>query len=405
VYGRTDGGDGTQEDVKKVDDDGNAPQEGTPKHWYNMIVPLILLIFFIFYLLVESGSDGSSNQSFTDKIANADSYYALLIATMATALCMLPFYYMQLIQNGKTLLPTPSVLKNIWQQYRQPSEDSDSFIKPLITLHEFVHSFILGMSRVFTALVVLTLAWAVGHVMIDVGANRMFALIILDGGLHPNMLPTLSYIISCFIALATGTSWGTMTIMFPLITGPTYAASNGDLNIFYATIAGILSGAIVGDHISPISDTTVLSSLASRCKLMAHVSTQAPYASIPGVFAIVLGTLPVAYGVYSNGISILLGFVIMAVVTMLLGVQVINKSGRFDIITELIMMLKKDSELHELKNDTKQAYTRVESGESIAFGKYLSSPKKWFAKEEMLDVDKELEKSEDEGDAKELEKV
>lgn len=106
-----------------------------------------------------------------------------------------------------------------------------------------------------------------------------------------------------------------MTIMFPLITGPTYLASNGNLNIFYGTIASILSGAILGDHsksfhiflsylsnyclcnaVSPISDTTVLSSLASRCTLMAHVTTQAPYALVPGMFAIIWGTLPVAYG-------------------------------------------------------------------------------------------------------------
>jgi len=314
---------------------------------------------------------------------------------MATALCMLPFYYLQLIQDGKTLLPTPSVLKNMWQTYRQPSEEIDSYIKPLLNLHQFVESFILGMSRIFEALIVLTLAWAVGHVMTDVGANRLFALIIVDNGLNPSTLPTLAYIISSFMALATGTSWGTMTIMFPLITGPTFTASNGNLNIFYATIAGILSGAILGDHISPISDTTVLSSLASRCKLMNHVSTQAPYAMVPGIFAILWGTLPVSYGAYPNGVAIFLGFITMAAVVMLIGVEVINESGRFDIFTELYLMVNKTSPLHELKNDTKQAYTRIESGEHVSLGEILSNPKTWFSNVEEVESGKNLEKYED----------
>ena len=96
------------------------------------------------------------------------------------------------------------------------------------------------------------------------------------------------------MALATGTSWGTMTILFPLIMVPTYEVSNGDETIFYATVAGVLSGSVAGDHISPISDTvrlfifvfhilpptnqTVLSALACDCNLLAHVGTQIPYA-------------------------------------------------------------------------------------------------------------------------------
>lgn len=392
AYGRTDGGDGSREKVES-NDDANQPEEDTPKRWYNMIIPLLLLIFFIFYMLVSTGTDGSPNQSFTNKIQNADSYLGLLVSTMAVSLCMLLLFHLELIQDGKILLATPSVLKKVWQQYRQPSENSESFIRPLMNLHEFVESFILGMSRIFTALIVLTLAWAVGAVMNDVGANRMFSLLIA-GGLNPKTLPTISYIISCFMALATGSSWGTMTIMFPLITSPTYTASNGDLDIFYATIASILSGAILGDHISPISDTTVLSAMSSRCKLMNHVATQAPYALVPGVFAIVWGTLPVAYEVYSNSIAILLGFVTMFLCVILVGVKVINKSGRFDIFTELYLMMNKTSPLHQLKIDTKQAYAQVESGDDIDL------------KEKELEVGKPIEQSEESSDSvKELEKA
>ena len=70
---------------------------------------------------------------------------------------------------------------------------------------------------------------------------------------------------------------GTMTILFPLLLIPTYDASGGDATMFYAIVAGILSGSVAGDHMSPISDTTVLSAMACECTLLAHVKTQAPY--------------------------------------------------------------------------------------------------------------------------------
>jgi Na+/H+ antiporter NhaC len=81
--------------------------------------------------------------------------------------------------------------------------------------------------------------------------------------------------------------------MFPLMSVPTYNASGGDPLIFYSTLAGILSGSIVGDHASPISDTTVLSALACECELLAHVVTQLPYAMIISLVSILVGTLPV----------------------------------------------------------------------------------------------------------------
>jgi Na+/H+ antiporter NhaC len=81
--------------------------------------------------------------------------------------------------------------------------------------------------------------------------------------------------------------------MFPLLSVPTYNASEGDPVIFYSTLAGILSGSVAGDHASPISDTTVLSALASECQLLAHVVTQMPYAVITALVSILVGTLPV----------------------------------------------------------------------------------------------------------------
>merc|ERR1712048_545080 len=81
VYQRTDGGDGSVE-TGDLDTGGNDPEPDTPLKWYNMVIPLILLIFFILYMLVSTGDDGSGTQSFNEKIQNADSYLGLLVATM-----------------------------------------------------------------------------------------------------------------------------------------------------------------------------------------------------------------------------------------------------------------------------------------------------------------------------------
>lgn len=241
-----------------------------------------------------------------DKIENSDSYYALLIGTMAAAMCALIFYLLQIVKDGE-FVGCPSgtdIYQSVTAGYYDGSDKEGDDETPgrarfLMSVRDSVDSHVFGYGRVFPALIVLTLAWASGDIMIDVGADRLFAAWIAEG-VAPESLPTLSFIISMFMALATGTSWGTMTILFPLLLVPTYNASNGDEIIFYAVVAGILSGSVAGDHMSPISDTTVLSSLATDCNLLAHVATQAPYVLIVSLLAVLLGTVPIGYGAWPN---------------------------------------------------------------------------------------------------------
>ena len=197
---------------------------------------------------------------------------------MGTAWISIVMYLCQITIPGTAKLcwPTPFVLYDMLPWRKDQVEVQPRF---LMSVPEAVESFLFGMTRIFLALVVLTLAWASGDIMSYVGADRLFAAWIV-GGIDPQLLPTLSFLISLLMALATGTSWGTMSILFPLILVPTYISSDGDPLIFYAVVAGVLSGSVAGDHMSPISDTTVLSALACDVTLVAHVSTQAPYVLI-----------------------------------------------------------------------------------------------------------------------------
>ena len=318
----------------------------------------------IFYLLVKTGEDGT-DQSIMDKIENGSSYDALLWGTMGAAICTMIFYMIQWYKDGSLSIPNPKLFAKLLctkDSSAEILEDGEpvSVARPLLTTHELLDGFLHGMARIFPALIVLNLAWASGSIMRDVGADRLFARWI-TGGLDPEILPTLVFIISFLMALATGTSWGTMTILFPLVLRPTYIASNGNELIFYSVTAGILSGSVAGDHVSPISDTTVLSALACDCKLLNHVATQTPYVIVTIILCILVGTIPIGYEAWPNIIGILLGCVVLVAFVYGVCVPVSCPSGRYDIIMELKQKLKEDPALTVLRNDTIEYFGRSSS--------------------------------------------
>jgi Na+/H+ antiporter NhaC len=147
----------------------------------------------------------------------------------------------------------------------------------------------------------------------------------LEQSITPVWLPTIVFVLSSLVAFSTGTSWGTMAIVMPLVVRVacqmvTDQASTAvaDDPLVIASVGSVLAGAIFGDHCSPISDTTVLSSQASGCDHVAHVRTQLPYALLVATVSIVFGTLPVAMGL-SVWILLPAGTVALIVCLILLG--------------------------------------------------------------------------------------
>jgi hypothetical protein len=208
-----------------------------------------------------------------DKIQGADSYAALLWATMGTALVTMIFFLFQISCDGDVIIPDAQAMKDLFLPGGKTDEEDPEKARSLMSLRECVTSFLVGMERVFLATIVLTLAWASGGVMSSVGCDRLFPNWIV-GGISPQSLPTLSFLISLFMALAvsvwhdallksalqqlfsnsfnfsrsllqTGTSWGTMSILFPLLLVPTYDACNADPLIFYSTVVSCLEVLLV----------------------------------------------------------------------------------------------------------------------------------------------------------------
>jgi len=369
VYGRTDGGSG-----KAVAADGqaivshNAPQSDTPPRWWNMAFPIVALVGYIFYLLVWTGQQsGVGGESFIELIELSNAYQALLWGTMAAALTALAFYFIQDKKGGRIIFCNVKGYINKFNRKLckrgHGEDDNEEHAVILMGYREAMSSFLIGMEKIFGALVCLTLAWATGEVMQAVGLDRFFGELLTNPNLDYRMLPTLTFVIAILIAFSTGTSWGTMTIMFPLVLVPSYNASNGNPVIFYGVTAGILAGAVAGDHASPISDTTILASMASECQILEHVKTQAPYALMVAIWSVLVGTIPSGRETFANWVSIVLGFLMMLFHVVFTSEFTINKTGRFDIFTEIYLRCTRDKEfLLKLKADTRLAF---ETGQPV----------------------------------------
>ncbi len=255
-------------DAEEVDDRSSEEFEekaGIPCRAVNAVVPILTMIVGVVAGLFVSG-DG---ETLTEIIGSADPYVVLIWASL------LACFVAAALTVGQRLL----------------------------SLHETVEAFIMGARFMLTGLILLVMAWAIADV-----ANTLqtapYLISILGDALSPYMLPTIVFLLAAATAFATGTSWGVMAILMPLVIPLCWAVlvANGladpaHMHILYSCIACVLTGAVWADHCSPISDTTVLSSLATGCDHMDHVTTQIPYALIGGIVAIFVGVLPAGYGV------------------------------------------------------------------------------------------------------------
>jgi Na+/H+ antiporter NhaC len=162
-----------------------------------------------------------------------------------------------------------------------------------LTLGKGARAFAQGVRAGLYAIVVLLLAWALAQVCKDLGTGPV-VITALGKSLPSAAVPAATFLAAAAVAFATGTSWGTMAILIP--TALPIAYELGGMPLLILTVASVLDGAIFGDHCSPISDTTLMSSIAAGSDHLDHVSTQMPYACVVMAIALIGGYLPVALG-------------------------------------------------------------------------------------------------------------
>jgi len=269
-----------------------------PARWYNGFIPILTVLLVGLYGLYSTGvtalqKAGSSSFSISEIISNSNSYASLLWASLCGCLA--------------------AIVLSVGQR--------------ILTVVQAVDAWFTGLKAMLLAMLILALAWSIGSVTEEVHTAD-FLVQVLRGTIAPHWLPVLTFLIAALISFATGTSWGTMAIMMPLVIPLAHTLcldaglQSSELEIIlHGAISSVLAGAVFGDHCSPISDTTILSSMASACDHIDHVRTQLPYALLVAVVGMLAGDIPTAYGV-SPWISIALGTVIMVAVLFIVGKNV-----------------------------------------------------------------------------------
>ena len=172
-----------------------------------------------------------------------------------------------------------------------------------LSLEKSIESMLNGFKVMLAAVLILVLAWVLASLTEELHTAVYITRVLLDLNLGTQWLPMLTFLLSGLVAFSTGSSWGTMAILYPIMLPAAWKISmeagmghDEALAIFHNVVSCVLAGSVLGDHCSPISDTTILSSLASGCNHVSHVRTQLPYALTVGTFSIVLGTIPAAFG-------------------------------------------------------------------------------------------------------------
>lgn len=256
-----------------------------PNIWF-AVIPVFTVVIATAAGLYHTGSQGytwSAELSFFRNLSaivgNADSFYALLwgsITSLFVAVLM-------------------------------------SILGKKLKLGETMETLVEGLKTMLPAIIILILAWALANIT-EVMHTADFITGLLRENVSIILFPTLTFILAGAVSFATGSSWGTMAILYPLLlpaswklgldSGYEYAALIG---LFSNTAASVLCGSVFGDHCSPISDTTILSSIATNCNHINHVKTQMPYALTTGLVSIIFGSLASSLGL-PPVLCFLLGF-------------------------------------------------------------------------------------------------
>jgi tetracycline resistance efflux pump len=153
-----------------------------------------------------------------------------------------------------------------------------------------------GVVKLFPPCLILIAAWTLSSTSSSLGAAQ-FLTQILTSHLSAGLFPALVFVVGLLISFTTGTSWGTMGILMPLAIPVAVGMNPAEGNLVSAVVAAVFSGAVFGDHCSPFSDTTIVSSLSCDLEPTRHVVTQLPYALIAAGLALLVGFLPAGFGV------------------------------------------------------------------------------------------------------------
>lgn len=222
------------------DDDDNTDKPNGAV--IDLVLPVIVLIICCIIGMIYSGGF-FTGESFVDAFAGADAPKGLVLGSMATFFFTFCFY----------------------------------MVRNVMTFKEFTECIPAGFRAMVAPIMILTMAWTLSGMTGLLGAKfYVHDLVANSAGILKMFLPTIIFVVAMFLAFSTGTSWGTFSILIPVVCN--VFGSGDTYEMLIISIAACLSGAVCGDHCSPISDTTIMASAGAHSDHVNHVSTQLPYA-------------------------------------------------------------------------------------------------------------------------------
>ncbi len=312
---------GVEQDAASEQED-LTPVRGAPLRARNAAIPVFVVVVMTIIGLVDTGlislHQGLENPPGTSDwgavwaslegnffvklgliIGAADSYVALLWASMSGVLAAMILTISQRIMN----------------------------------IEQTIGSLTSGFKAMFSAVMILTLAWALALTTEELH-TATFLVELLGDALNPYFIQPVIFVLAALISFSTGSSWSTMAILYPIAIPLTWtvAMNNGwaepdAAGLFYNIISTVLAASVLGDHCSPISDTTILSSLASDCNHIDHVRTQLPYALTVGSVAMACGFLSTVLG---GGWLVCLSLMAGGLILLFFVVKTVGKTMQMD---------------------------------------------------------------------------
>ncbi len=289
---------GSDEPLHKIDTTESQLNFTKKSKWFNGAIPIIIILFGTIAGLIYTGVNeikeiGGLEFSIQNIISHSNSYFALLWSSFAAGIV--------------------AIVMSIWEKLLSLTKAMDAWFK--------------GIQSMLLATLILVFAWGISSITNDL-KTADYLISILSNTIDPRYLPVLVFLICALISFATGTSWGTMAIVMPIVIPLAHKISlleglspADSTLIIHGVISSVLTGSVFGDHCSPIADTTILSSLASSCNHIDHVRTQLPYAILVAAVCMLLGDLPTAFG-FNPYAAIVLILIVLTLILYSVGKKV-----------------------------------------------------------------------------------
>ena len=277
-----------------------SPVKGAPLKWYNAAIPVFVVILLTIFGLIDTGIASVYGELVKKGVTPLSESWGDVWPLIHQLSGSDAGFFMRV---GKLIGSSNSYVALLWASFGGLLVAIILTVgQKIMKLLDTMHNMTVGFKTMLPALIILTLAWSLAITTEELH-TATFITNLLQDSLSPYLMPGLIFILAAFIAFSTGSSWSTMAILYPIAIPTTWAicqtqglAPDISMEILLNVIATVLAASVVGDHCSPISDTTILSSLASDCNHIDHVRTQLPYALTVGTVSLVGGSLATFLG-------------------------------------------------------------------------------------------------------------